>query len=300
MSVGEEDRQTLTDVMRVMFRRYIPLMSVIVAAIILGAGPLTDIFYQDPAESVFEVTAWGFHILPLCMPLSIICMHFTCYGQVSGKQALVHVLAVLDGVTDVALFTWLLIPAMGMNSVYVANVLNGVVTTLIILGYACVMNRGIPRTMEELMVIPADFGAPEEDRIDVSVRSIADVVKVSGSVLDFCRARGISSRSSYFAALCLEEMAGNVVDHGFTKDTKEHSVDVRVVHKDDDVILRIKDDCVPFDPSERLALVAPEDPLKNIGIRMVFKMAKDVQYQNILGLNVLTMRIDGGQHTSYY
>ena len=35
-----------------------------------------------------------------------------------------------------------------------------------------------------------------------------------------------------------------------------------------------------------------DDITKNIGIRMIFKMANDIQYQNILGLNVLTIRID--------
>ena len=66
---------------------------------------------------------------------------------------------------------------------------------------------------------------------------------------------------------------------------------MRVVHKDDTVILRIKDDCVPFDPAERQSIVTPEDPTKNIGIRMVYAMAEDIKYQNILGLNVLTIRI---------
>ena len=73
------------------------------------------------------MTVWGMRILPLCMPMSIICMHFTCFGQASGKQGLVHVLALLDGVVDVAVFTALLIRSLGMNSVYAANVLNGVV-----------------------------------------------------------------------------------------------------------------------------------------------------------------------------
>ena len=89
----------------------------------------------------------------------------------------------------------------------------------------------------------------------------------------------------------MEEMAGNVIDHGFTKDHKKHPVDVRVVHKDDHVILRIKDDCVPFDPGERQRITEGDDILRNIGIRMVFRMANDIRYQNILGLNVLTIRI---------
>ena len=291
VSVGEEDRQTLTDVMRVMFRRFLPLMACISALIILCAEPLTRVFYRDPSEPVYMMTVWGFRILPLCMPLSIICMHFTCYGQTSGKTGLVHLLALLDGLVCVAGFTALLIRPLGMNSVYVANVLNGVVTTLVIVAYACIKQKRLPRNMEELMVIPDGFGVPESERMDLSVRSMEDVVRVSERVQSFCLDRGVDARRAALAGLAMEEMAGNIVDHGFTKDKKSHSVDVRVVHKDDDVILRIKDDCVPFDPGERAKLSDPDDLTKNIGIRMVFGIAQDVQYQNILGLNVLMVRI---------
>lgn len=291
VSVGEEDRQPLTDVMRVMFRRFLPLMACVSALIILCAVPFTRVFYRDPTEPVYMMTVWGFRILPLCMPLSIICMHFTCYGQTSGKTGLVHLLALLDGVVCVAGFTALLIRPLGMNSVYIANVLNGVVTTLVIVGYACIKKKRLPRNMEELMVIPEKFGVPESERMDLSVRSMEDVVSVSERVQRFCLERGIDARRAALAGLAMEEMAGNIVDHGFTKDKKSHSADVRIVHKDDDVILRIKDDCVPFDPGERAKLSDPDDPTKNIGIRMVFGIAQDVQYQNILGLNVLMIRI---------
>ena len=291
VSIGEEDRQTLADIMRVMFRRFIPLMCVVCAGIMLCAVPMTRLFFRDPAEPVYMMTVWGLRILPICMPLSIICMHFTCYGQASGKQGLVHLLALLDGVVCVAGFTALLIPLIGMNSVYIANVLNGTVTTLVIIGYAWLRKRHFPRNMEELMVIPENFGVPEDHRMDLSVRSIEDVVSVAERVQAFCLSRGVDARRAYLAGLSMEEMAGNIVDHGFTKDHKRHSIDVRVVHKNDDVILRIKDDCVPFDPGERQEITEGDDILKNIGIRMVFRTANDIQYQNILGLNVLTIRI---------
>ncbi len=291
VSIGEEDRQTLTDVMRVMFKRFIPLMCAISAAIILCAVPMTRLFYRDPTEPVYMMTVWGLRILPLCMPLSVICVHFICYGQASGKQGLVHTLALLDGVICVAGFTALLIRGLGMKSVYVANVLNGVVTTLVIIGYAWLRKKRFPRNLEELMVIPEDFGAPEEARMDLSIRSLEDVVSVSEGVQSFCLSQKIDARRSHLAALAMEEMAGNIVDHGFSKDNKRHSVDIRVVHKDDDVILRLKDDCVPFDPGERQKLAGDDDGMKNIGIRMVFRIAKDIQYQNILGMNVLTIRI---------
>ena len=56
ISLGEEDRQTLTDVMRNMFRRFIPLMCVICGIIIACAVPLTRLYYQDTSDPVFMMT----------------------------------------------------------------------------------------------------------------------------------------------------------------------------------------------------------------------------------------------------
>lgn len=291
VSVGEEDRRTLAEVMRVMFRRFIPLMCAISASIIIAAVPLTRILFRDPNDPVYMMTVWGLRILPICIPLSIIYMHFNCYGEASGKQGLVHVLSALDGVICVAGFTALLIGALGVNSVYIANVLNGVVTTLVIIGYSWLKNRRFPRNMEQLMVIPDSFGAAESERMDISISSMEEVVRIAEQVQKFCLACGVDERRAYLSGLSMEEMAGNIVDHGFTKDGKRHSVDVRVVCKDGSVMLRIKDDCVPFDPGERQKLAEGDDIIKNIGIRMVFRAASEVKYQNILGLNVLTIRI---------
>lgn len=290
VSVGEEDRQTLTDVMRTMLKRFVPLMAAVALLLILGAEPLTRIFYRDPAQPVYMMTVWGLRLIPLCMPLSVICNHFVCYGQASGKTGLVQTLSLQDGVLGVAAFSALLIGVLGIRGVYLSSLCNGIVTMLIIIGYAWLKNRKRPRKLEDLMVIPASFGASEDERIDVSVKDIGEVVSVAEQVQRFCTERGIDEKRSLLAGLCMEEMAGNIVQHGFTKDEKDHGIDIRVVHKEDRVILRLKDDCVPFDPMERQGLEDPEDVMKNIGIRMVLKTAEDVSYQNILGLNVLTMK----------
>lgn len=289
VSVGEEDRESLQNVMRIMFFRYLPLMSVISLVLIAAAVPMTRLYYQDINDPVFMMTVWGFRILPLSMPLSIICMHFVCYAQVSEKKLMMHLLPLVDGVLGAAIPTAILIPLMGMNSVYWANVINGIATTVIVFGYAWIRNKQFPKNMTELMVISPKFGVCQKDRLDITVRSMEEVVLVSRKVQNFCTEKGIDSRRSYLAALMVEEMAGNIVLHGFSKDRKQHSVDLRIAWKNQDLILRIKDDCIPFDPSERRKIVTPEDITKNIGIRMVFSMAKEIQYQNILGMNALTI-----------
>ena len=57
------------------------------------------------------------------------------------------------------------------------------------------------------------------------------------------------------------------------------------------MILRIRDDCAPFDPTKLMPHNKSVDQFSNVGIRLVFGIAKDIQYQNTLGLNVLTVRI---------
>ena len=101
----------------------------------------------------------------------------------------------------------------------------------------------------------------------------------------------MSKKTSYYAALCLEEMAVNVVSHGFHADAKKHSANALVAFKGGNIILRIKDDCVRFNPQERASQTRGNDIEKNIGIKLVMNVAKEVTYQSFIGLNVLTIRI---------
>ena len=291
VSHGEEDRQGLVGTMKVMFRYFIPLMCIVDAAIIVSSPVITSLFVKDIASPAFAMTVSGLRILPLCMPLSIILMHFTAYGQVSGKSVFVNIASILDGVVCVAGFSILLVHPLQINGIYIANVLNGVVTTLFVVLYAMFKLKRMPRNTEDLMVIPDSFGVTKDERIDISVKSMEEVIEVSKRVQDFCLEKGIDSKRAYLAGLCMEEMAGNIVEHGFVKDKKKHSIDIRVAHKNDKIILRIKDDCIPFDPKERNKLESGDDPTKNIGIRMIYQIMKDIDYQNMLGINVLTISV---------
>ena len=292
IAIGEEDRESLVDTMRVIFRRCIPVMIGVVLLIVACAVPLTRLFYRDPAEPVYNMTVMGFRMLPFCMPLSVISLSFACYAQAAQKKLMSIILPVVDGFAGVSLTSLFLIPLMKMNGLYLANILNGFICLLIIIAFSYADKKHAPKNLEDLMAIPDDFGPAENDRIDITVRKLEDVADVSIQVIEFCSMRGIDRRRSYFAGLALEEMAGNVVLHGFTKDRKpHHSVDIRVIHREEDIILRLRDDCVPFDPADREPLLMPDDRAHNVGIRTVYRIAKKVEYQNLLGCNVLTVTI---------
>ena len=291
ISIGEEDRRSLIDVMKIAMTKGMLLMCGIVALLILLAEPLTQLFYRDPSDPVYHMTVMGFRILPLCMPPAMWSLHYACYAQTAEKKAMSIILPVIDGMVGVVLFSFLLIPPLKMNGLYISNVLNGILCFAVILTGAWISLKRFPRTLEDQMAIPRHFGAAENERIDITVRNMDEVVNISRQITAFCDERGIDRRRSFFAGLCMEEMAGNVVRHGFGKDSKQHSVDIRVAHKEDEIILRIRDNCSAFNPSEHARLMEPGETGKNVGIRLVYQIAKDVRYQNLLGMNVLTIRI---------
>jgi len=189
------------------------------------------------------------------------------------------------------LFSFILIPSMKMNGLYLANILNGFVCAGVIAAGAWLVIRRCPRSLEDLMAIPDRIGVAQDSRIDLSVNRMEEVVEISRRVNDFCEQRGVDRRRAFAAGLCMEEMAGNVVSHGFEKDTKKHSVDIRVADKDGVIVMRIRDNCKAFNPSEYALMMEPDGSGKNVGITLAFRFAKETSYQNLLGMNVLTIRI---------
>jgi len=118
-----------------------------------------------------------------------------------------------------------------------------------------------------------------------------DVVALSKAVWNFCNTHGCDNKRRYLISLSVEELAGNIIKHGFSHDKKHHSIDVRVVKNDDDYIVRIRDDCPIFDPVKQLELYSDEDLMNHFGLRMIISMAKDVQYTCVFKLNNLTVRV---------
>ncbi len=300
ITIGEEDRRSLTDIMRVVLIQGGLLQCGISALIIALAVPFTNMFYHDPTDIVYKMTVTGFRLLPLCMPLAVLSLAYVCYAQAMENKVFSLLLALMDGAVNVVLLSFVLIPLWKMTGLYLANILNGVLCAVLIFAYASLKNKHFPKNMEELLVLPDSFGVSEGERIDMEIRQktregnepgLTQVDEISAKVIRFSEERGIDGQRAYYVGLALEEMAANVVEYGFSKKGRHHAIDIRVVHKGEDIILRILDNCTAFDPLSRMEHLNQSPPTEDVGIRIVHGIARDAQYQNLLGLNVLTLRI---------
>ena len=289
--VGEEDKDSIKSLIKLALTKMMAMMFALMVFMVLIAGPMATIFFPDKTSEVYILTKQQFMIYALALPLILVVQIQTNYLQATGNNIAVHISSVVDGYFSVVIPSLILAPVMGALGVWWATPIGIVITALVYPIYACFYWKHIPKNVDEWLLFRNSFGVKDEDRLCINVNSMSDVIGSSEQIQNFVTSKGYAKRTAYFSSLAMEEMSGNIVNHGFNADNKDHNMDVRVVSKKDGIMLRIKDDCKPFDPVGMNKLLNPEDPSKNIGIRMVSKIADEFSYQNMLGLNVLTIKI---------
>lgn len=289
--LGEEDRTSLVTLMKTSLFKCVGLIAGLAVVFSLLSGPFTLFFCTPDAGELYQMIRTGFTLFPILLPISAFYIIFSSYYQCRGRMKIVNALSIMDGVAYISLFSLILAPFIGLTGVWIAHIVSDVLTALFPILYAWRRNRAFPKTAEELILLEPEFGVVEENRIDLTIDNMSEVINLSEKVIVFAKDHGIDAGRSFYAGLCVEEMAGNIVEHGFFKDRKKHRVDVRVIYKEDGLLIRLKDDCRAFNPKEIQDLFDPADITHNIGLRMIARLTKQMDYQNSFGLNVLSIRL---------
>lgn len=286
--IGEDNRESLLGLIRLLSTCVMALMVIIAVLVVVLAPVLAGIFYKDPSSQVFLLTKQLFIIYGLGLPITLACKIFSSYYQAAGHLWFVNLLAVLDGFLSSVIPALLLAPMLGARGVWLAFLIGLFITLGVSMLYPVLRLKRIPRSLAEWLLLPPEFGSGE--RLVIHLHSMADVSQTAERIQTFCNTHSLPHKTGSHTGLCLEEIAANIVQFGFQADRKKHDIEVRVVLKDGAVILRIKDDCRPFNPQEWHDMTAStNDPLRNVGIHLVFRIASEIEYQNLLGLNVLTI-----------
>lgn len=289
--IGEENREGLKSLMRIVFTQLMPFVLALTLAVVLLAPLLAGIFFPDSAGNVFRLTRQLIVIYGCFIPLMLTCIVYSSYAQAAGHRLYVNLVSLSDGFFGVVIPAALLAPVFGALGVWTAFAVSLLITASITLLYILIRSKKWPGSADEWLLLQPEFG--RSDHLVMTLHNMDEIMQTSGQVEDFCLAHGLPMKISMHAALCIEEMGGNIVQHGFQADRRTHSIEVRIVLQGGGVILIVKDDCVPFNPKEWYEITRPDsdDLMANIGIRMVLGLAEEVEYQNLLGLNVLKVRL---------
>ncbi len=290
--VGEEDRDSIRQLFGILATKALALSCAVTAVVLLLSSTLAGVFFPDRNTEVFRLTHQLFIIYGLCIPLILICQVETNYLQAMGHTMFVNFVSVFDGFFSMVIPAVILAPVLGALGVWLANPIGIILTILTVPIYRYFWLRHMPDDRDGFLFFSDDFGVMPGDSLFILIHNNEELSRATARVEEFCKAHKMEKKTAYYSALCLEELAGNVIQHGFNADKNEHHLSTLVILRGGKVILRIKDDCKPFDIRDMARMVKEqEDVTANIGIRMVYKIADDVEYRNMLGLNVLTITI---------
>lgn len=288
--VGEQDRNSILHLMKIALKFSLAISLPMTAGIFWAAPIIADLYTLDADVTTYLTTLEGIQLSIAYLPLYTVGMIFQYFYQAYGRFKLVSGLAVAGNIGFVVPIALLLTPHFGMDGLWLSFPLSNAAFLLAIFIVTCRHCGRITFRLEDYLLLPKDFDVPKDKQLDMTVTTKAEVLGLSERVQNFCEVQGIDGRRSMFAGVCIEEMAGNIVDYGFA-DGKKHFVDVRVIVKGKQVIIRMRDNCRPFDPKKQAELYNSEDPAAHIGIRLVRKMATEFEYVNALKLNNLLIKI---------
>ncbi len=289
---GEEDGRSITSVMKTVFTK--GLLITLGSAVItfMMADFVAGLFYADHASKVFKLTADAMRLGAAVLILETIAAIFSNYFQAIGRTAIVTVMSVLEGLFAMLPVGLLLIPRMGVHGSMITYLVGYAIVALCGPVYAILFWKRIPRTLSEWVTIPEDFGAAEDERLDASIHSLEEAMTISSEVQKFCEKRNVSEKKAYYSALALEELCLGIIKDRFEADKKKHTIEVRVLHKGEDIFMSLKDDCKPYNPQERADFIDPKDDSpKSMSIRLFMGIVKETEYRLTLGINVFTVTV---------
>lgn len=285
---GEEDRSSLLELLRAM-APFSLLLILSAAALTWCFAPwLAGAFIQADSAALPLATG-GLRLFVLSLIPAMLSNNLRSYCQGIRRTGTANLIAVMRLVFPAIPVIWVFGRLFGLNGAWLGMVLAEMIALAAIAAFAWRRERGISFSAETFSFLERDFGAPEENCLELTVGAERDVTEASERICAFCREKGLGSRTAMLLGLCEEEIANNIIQHGFTKDRKAHGIHVRLVLKPDRTILRIRDDCAHFDPVRYLELHEDDDPIRHIGLRMTMALVKDAVYTNSLGFNNLTL-----------
>ena len=288
---GERDRFSLKQLLVFSFKDILRIQFIVAAVAFFAAPYLIQLFIPPAEVEVYDMAVGALRIYVLYLPLRGINQLIRDYYNGIGNVKMLYVVSALENMVCICIMAIAMGHLFGIDGMWWAFLMSEVLVFLNIMAIIAVAFKKSPLKLDSYLCLPDGFGIADDKRYAASATTMEEVVKISGESQRFCKENGASSYQALIVALSIEEMGRNIIQWGIGK---HHNLDIGIFLQDKDVwTLRIRDNTGSFDPVKWLALHQDDDRMKNIGIRTVCRLAKDIDYVSVMGMNNLTIKIGG-------
>jgi len=242
---------------------------------------LGHLFGINSAEGL-AVAVPALRMYAISIPLHGITLMLQNFYPTTGRTKLAALMAALSGFVFTILFA-LVIIQIDSSYFWMAFALSEFSTILVVLGIGIYIRR--KEKVKGILLLHGnqEDGLSAEFSIPATVEACA---KLSEQSMQFCRESNVDDSASMRIGIAVEEMAANTASLGHKKNSGVIDVLIRIT--DQELILRLRDDGVPFNPME---YQCSDESLATEGIDVVRRLAKDISYARPLGFNVTVVTI---------
>ena len=286
--IGEGDRKSVLEVFAVSMKNGLSLCILAILLLLSCSMPILRLFGLEGGATQ-AMALRMLRMLCLAILLNLVLTVLVKLLQAAEKLALANAITFLENAFQ-GVFALLFVGKLGADAAWAANSVATALCLLVVMVYGLSGEADCWRDPLRFLHFPTDFGSAVDARMTLTICSQELVMDAARGLMEFCKRQGMSERACMTAGVCVEELAGNVVKHGF-QNQKSGTVWVLATIQNKTLTLRIRDNCIRFDPKEYLRLSVQDYTSEHIGIRLVAGLAESVEYKNMFGMNMLTIEV---------
>ena len=289
--VGEEDKKAVKQVQRIALLHSLVMTTLITVLLYFFCDPIVTVFLNTDEPEALKLASQCIRISCLSLPFHTIVYNFNNYLMGIRRLRFANIYSFLIECGNLVPITLLLLGFIGYQGAWISKIVNMAGLSLIAVIYILI-HKGGKTFSDKMLLMPDDFGTTPENEMSVITSSIKKIERLSKIAVAFAMEHGADKQRALTYGLITEELAIFLANIGF-KDSEEHNINARLVAKDDDLIIRMRDDCKPLNLKDyyQMLLETPEIEDEEISLAIIFKMAKDVKYTATFGANNLIIRV---------
>ena len=275
---GEKDYYSLKKLTNKIFILNLIVTGVLMALIAIFPNIYALVFgYDDPANYEFTSLILRIYVISF-LPYAINKFSMSYYPSIDKNMP--SIITVLSRELVVVLpVTLSLLFAYKLQGYVIASSIVEITTVIATFAFVLIYQKVKKKKSKGIFMIEKE----EVKSFDVSFdNELANASVISEQLIEFALKNGVKNREAQMIGLAAEEIVSNIVTYGYKKG-KTNYIDVNLRLVSDNLILRIRDDGHPFDPTKYE--FDSNEEYSTSGIKLIMGIADNMSYMRVLSLN---------------
>lgn len=204
-------------------------------------------FYTSDPEIIY-FAAFSIQCMAVSLVFDSVALAFQNYLQGIQNLKMVYFMNFMDGFFVPIVTAYILGIYFGSMGIMACVAVGKFILILILFAMVCLRKKGFPKSLEDYMFLPKNFGGTKEDNIYSELKTLEDVKNESGRANNFCLQHKVDSKKSELMKMLIEEIAGDIIKNGKSRNNQPVSIEYRLFVYEGRICLTLRDYCQKINP----------------------------------------------------